>query len=93
MFRMLALTYVNFIFQLELLTFGNALSTNVKYLKSINEFKNQIDKLTQLQDTFYGFDEQDPLLGATDLIQNANIPYNLTLKKKGTLYQTLQSRR
>ena len=56
-FRMLALTYVNFLFSARVINPWNALPTIVKYSKSINEFKNQIDKLPKLQDTFYGFDE------------------------------------
>ena len=35
----------------------NALPTNVKYAKTINEFKNQIDKLPHLQNDFYCYDE------------------------------------
>ena len=46
-----------FSFSARVINPWNALPTNVKYSKSINEFKNQIDKLPQLQDTFYGFDE------------------------------------
>ena len=35
----------------------NALPSSVKFSKTVNEFKNQIDKLPQLENELYGFDE------------------------------------
>ena len=44
-------------FSLRVTNPWNALPSSVKFAKTINEFKNRIDKLPQLQENLYGFDE------------------------------------
>jgi hypothetical protein len=45
-------------FSHRVVTNWNALNTNIKFSKSINEFKNSLDNFSKISDLFYEFDEK-----------------------------------